>query len=87
MTTHDDRWSSEPPWYRYGPAMIDALRSARLSNGYTAAVLVDAAGTEYLTLVNPAGVGRTAMFDPACATVYHEQLGPLDAETAKRIAE
>jgi hypothetical protein len=59
---------------QYGPAIIDHLRSVRLGNGYTAAVLIDAAGTEYLMLVNAEGVGRTAVFDPTCATVSHEQL-------------
>lgn len=77
--------ANEPPWFPYGPALIDALRSVRLPNGYLAAVLVDAAGKEYLMLVHPYGIGNRAVFDPACATVYHEQPGPLIEYYADRI--
>jgi hypothetical protein len=61
--------------HQYSPAVIDHLRSVQLANGYLAATLLDASGVEYLVLVSPAGIGRTAMFDPACAAVLHEQLG------------
>jgi hypothetical protein len=56
-------------------AIIDHLRSAQLPNGYLAALLVDNQAAEYLALVDPAGVGRTAMFDPTCAAVLHEHEG------------
>jgi len=71
---------------RFGPAIIDHARSVQLTNGYLAALLVDNEASEYLMIVNPHGIGNTAVFDPTCATVYHEQLGPLDAETIRRIA-
>lgn len=69
-----------------GPAMIDALRSVKLTNGFTAAVLIDADGTECLVCVDPHGIGITAVFDPTCATVRHEQLGRLGLDTKRRIA-
>jgi hypothetical protein len=71
----------------YGPAIIDHARSVPLPNGYLAAMLVDNGGVEYLMIVNPHGIGNTAVFDPTCRTVGHEQTGPLDAETIRRIAE
>ena len=61
----------------YGPAIIDHARSAQLANGYLAAMLIDTAGAEYLMIVHPYGVGNTAVFDPTCASVGHEQTGAL----------
>lgn len=61
--------------HQYGPAIIDHSRSVQLANGYLAATLVDDEAIEYLMIVNPHGIGNTAVFDPACATVGHEQLG------------
>jgi hypothetical protein len=69
-------------------APIDHRRSAclcDLGSDYTAAVVIDASGTEYLLLVHRDEVGRGVVYDAGCSTVGHEQLGPLPIEFVHRI--
>jgi hypothetical protein len=70
-------------------APIDHRRSAclcDLGSDYTAAVAIDGSGDEYLLLVHRDEVGRSAVYDPGCAMVGHEQTGQLPLEYVKRIA-
>jgi hypothetical protein len=69
-------------------AIVDRTRSASLNNqgsGYLAATVVAVDGTEYLMLLRPHDIGNTVVYDCACSTVHHEQLGELPSDVASRI--
>jgi hypothetical protein len=69
-------------------APIDHHRSAclcDLGSDYTAAVAIAASGDEYLLLVHRDEVGQSAVYDPGCSTVAHEQTGALPLEFVHRI--
>jgi hypothetical protein len=69
-------------------AVIDHRRSACLCDrgcDYIAATVIDAGGTEYLMLLRRSDIGRSVLYDPGCATVGHEQLGPLPWAYVQRI--
>jgi len=69
---------------------LDRVRTCALWDvglpGYSAAVTVGADGATYLMLASFVDLGsQSALFDPTCAAVAHEQLGELPAEYQSRI--
>lgn len=54
--------------------------------GYSAAVALDAEGTEHLVLIEDAAVDdEHVRYDAACTTVIHEQIGPLPTRWQARV--
>jgi len=72
--------------------IVDRAHTANLADvggaGYEAAVVVDHNGDSHLALVLRSAVGNLAsVYDAGCEAVAHEQLGALDAQTVRRLAE
>jgi hypothetical protein len=67
-------------------APVDPLRSVGLCADYTAALVIDANGTEFLMLSHRDAIGHEPLWDPGCALVSHEQTGALPTEFIRRLA-
>jgi hypothetical protein len=72
--------------------IVDRAHTANLADvgsaGYEAATVVDHNGDSHLALVLRSAVGNLAsVYDADCSAVAHEQTGPVDPQTARRIAE
>ncbi len=69
---------------------IDDSRSRYLAGGesgvaYVAATVIDSHGVEHFVLAKLVAIGDSEVrFDPTCAAVEHEQVGPLPLEVVRR---
>lgn len=54
---------------------------------YLAAVVIGADGAQHLILAQRSTIGdESVRYDPTCATIAHEQPGPLPLEVVRRLA-